>query len=155
MNKLVYANFERCIRCQGCEVACQREHDGQSNMHVVLVEDRFAVPLNCRHCNPAPCAAACPVEAISTDEEEVKLDPAKCTGCALCLLACPFGVIVFNELTHIATKCDLCAARRAIGHEPACALTCPSCALNYDTYVNYTANSLRRVTAAQRFANPE
>ena len=154
MSKQVYAHFERCIGCQGCEVACQREHDGQSNMHVVVVGERFAVPLNCRHCNPAPCAAACPVDAINYTAGEVYLDPDKCTGCALCLLACPFGVMVFNEASQKASKCDLCAARRAAGHEPACALTCPSWALNYDSYEKYTDNSKRRIVTAQRSANP-
>lgn len=142
MSKHVYAEFERCIRCQGCEVACQREHSGHGNVNVVLVQDRFAVPIACRHCDPAPCALACPNDALEGDGIEVKLDAEKCTGCKLCLLACPFGAMGFNSISKKAAKCDLCAARRTAGKKPACVLTCPCRALEFDHYETYS--SLRR-----------
>ena len=45
MAALIYAHPERCVDCRACEVACQRVHDGLTNVTVARVEDRFAVPL--------------------------------------------------------------------------------------------------------------
>lgn len=144
MKGYIYAEFRRCVQCQGCEVACQREHDGQSNMNVVLVNDRFAVPIACQHCDPAPCLLVCPNEALSSDGVEVKLDQEKCTGCRLCTIACPFGAMGFNAKTLKAAKCDLCEHRRANGKDPACVTTCPSQALNYDLFEKYGSVKRRR-----------
>ncbi len=154
MSDLIYADFERCTACRGCEVACQREHGGLSHVHVTLVEDRFAVPLACRHCDPAPCVAACPPQALTANGDGVALDAAKCTGCTLCLFACPFGVMGFSAEGKVAAKCDLCAGRRADGRDPACILTCPSGALHYGPYADYTATARRRAAAEVVRAQP-
>lgn len=154
MKKQIYANFERCINCNGCEVACQRENKGLSFINVILVENRFAVPLTCRHCDPAPCAIACPTQALSFGGKGVTLDPEKCNGCTLCLFACPFGMMDFNPETKLAANCDLCSKRRAGGHDPACILTCPSSALYYGDYANYALRERRRASAEILRAQP-
>ena len=154
MNKQIYADFERCINCSGCEVACQRENEGQRLINVILVANQFAVPLTCRHCDPAPCAIACPTQALSFEGGEITLDSEKCTGCTLCLFACPFGMMDFNSETKLAANCDLCARRRADGHDPACILTCPSNALYYGDYEGYTVNARRRASVEILRAQP-
>ncbi len=146
MSKQIYANFERWINCLGCEVACDREKDGLSYISVVLIGDRFAVPLTCRQCNPAPCVMACSPQALSIEGDRVVLDAAKCTGCTLCLFACPFGMMGFNEDSKVAAKCDLCVSRLNEGRDPACILTCPSGALLYCDYDSYAANERRRIS---------
>ena len=154
MKKQIYVDFERCTHCQGCEVACQREKGGLNYINVMLVADRFAVPLTCRHCKPAPCALACPTEALSLNNNEVTLDKDKCTGCTLCLFACPFGMMKFDGENKLALNCDLCASRRAEGHTPACVLTCPSSALQYDDYGSYTNRERRRISTGILRAQP-
>jgi len=154
MKKQIYANFERCIDCHGCEVACQRENGGLNYISVMLVADRFAVPLTCRHCNPAPCAMACPTRALSLNGDEVTLDKDKCTGCTLCLYACPFGMMKFDTESKLALNCDMCAGRRADGYAPACVLTCPSSALQYGDYASYTSHERRRISAGILRAQP-
>ena len=147
MNKHIYTEFRRCIQCQGCEIACQREHNGQSNLNVVAVEDHFAVPIACRHCDPAPCSLVCPHDALKSNGVEVKFDPEKCTGCKLCIIACPFGAMGFNSTDSVAAKCDLCENRRSNGEEPACVVTCPSRALEYDIYQKHGSLKRRRSLA--------
>lgn len=149
MSKVIYANLNRCIDCQACEVACQREHNDHASMSVLLVQDRFAVPLCCRHCANAPCVAACYAGALtSTTEGTVAFDRARCTGCGLCLFACPFGVIGFARPGKVMYKCDLCAERLERGSPPACVITCPTQALSYVDYEAFTQEVKRRAAAA-------
>ena len=79
----------------------------------------------CRQCRNAPCAEACPEEAISLDEQVHAwlVDDSLCTGCAACVEACSFGAVVLDPLTGTAIKCDLCMGT------PRCVEVCPSHAM--------------------------
>jgi Fe-S-cluster-containing dehydrogenase component len=64
----------------------------------------------------------CPVEAITKRNDGIViLDGELCTGCELCLDACPFDAIYFDKSLEIATKCNLCHQRIDAGLLPACA----------------------------------
>ena len=67
----------------------------------------------------------CITGALHKDGEKTAFDVEKCTGCGLCQLACPFGVVWTDKIAH---KCDLCSGRDA----PACVTTCPASALSLD-----------------------
>jgi formate dehydrogenase iron-sulfur subunit len=135
MPKMIYADLSRCICCKACEVACEREHNGSPRIFVTLVDDLFATPVSCRQCEQSLCAAVCPTQALAADMEGiVRFDPLKCTGCTLCMFACPFGVIEFNHITNLVAKCDLCSDRASGGTSPACVGTCPTDALIYGEY---------------------
>ena len=74
----------------------------------------------CLHCDDPPCLEACPEEAISKREDGiVTLDEALCSGCQLCLDACPYSAISFDGT--VAHKCNLCSERIDHGLVPACA----------------------------------
>lgn len=47
----------------------------------------------CRHCEDAPCARVCPVNAIRHEADAIVLNETLCIGCKLCALVCPFGAI--------------------------------------------------------------
>ncbi len=82
MAKVIYMDINRCIFCRACEVACEREHGGVSNMFVQLVDERYAIPMNCRHCEKSPCTLVCPTNAIHRlNEDTVTIDHMKCVGC--------------------------------------------------------------------------
>ncbi len=51
------------------------------------------MPVQCRHCEDAPCIKVCPVEAIAQTDDCVQLNESLCIGCNLCAVACPFGAI--------------------------------------------------------------
>lgn len=148
MERLIYAHAERCTDCRACEVACERVHDGMTNVTVLRVEDRFAVPLLCRHCDPAPCVLSCYADALTRVKGRVTFDAARCTGCGLCVAACPFGVIGWTVDGRAVHQCDLCADRQAQGLEPVCALTCPTEALSHEEYSDYV-NRVHSRTAAK------
>lgn len=147
MAELVYAHAERCMDCRACEVACQRVHDGLANVTVVRVEGRFAVPVLCRHCDPAPCAAVCYTGALAATGRLVAFDGELCTGCGLCLAACPFGAIGWTADGRAVHHCDLCADRLAQGKKPVCALTCPAEALSYEEYDEFVSRVQQRAAA--------
>jgi len=135
MSKVLYIDLNRCIYCRSCEVACEREHNGQSFMSVLLLDEKQPIPLKCHHCEDAPCVKVCPLGALGyIGGNTVSIDAAKCAGCQLCVLVCPFGVPQIDPTSNIAIKCDQCYDRQNKGKRPACVTTCPSRALAYDEF---------------------
>jgi carbon-monoxide dehydrogenase iron sulfur subunit len=81
----------------------------------------------------------CPTEALVRDDATasvlVRYD--RCIGCAVCAMACPFGIIRFNSVHQLDTdrevnaKCDNCIERQKAGTIPACAEACKTGALEF------------------------
>jgi Fe-S-cluster-containing dehydrogenase component len=84
----------------------------------------------CQHCDNAPCITVCKSGAISKrDDGLVIIDPAKCSGKQLCVDACPYGAIYFNQGLKVAQKCTGCAHLLDRGwpiKEPRCTDACIS-----------------------------
>jgi carbon-monoxide dehydrogenase iron sulfur subunit len=99
----------------------------KSRIHYVnFPRDGLSVPNICFHCESPACADACPMDAISrNDIGTVVVDYAACTGCAECVEACPYGMIVLNN-EGLAYKCDFC------GGDPECVKVCQPMAIVYD-----------------------
>jgi len=78
------------------------------------------VPHLCAQCDDYPCVSACPVAALSVDEETgaVRVEDTVCTSCGKCIKACPGTVPSLHPETRKAVICDLC------GGDPACVTVC-------------------------------
>lgn len=100
-------------------------------MVTVEAAGEFGVPIQCRHCEDAPCITVCPTAAIHRHQvnDPVLIDKERCIGCKFCLMVCPFGVIDVSRDGKAVVKCDLCIARTEAGQEPACVEACPTGAL--------------------------
>jgi len=86
----------------------------------------------CMHCSEAPCAKACPVEAIEVHPEgPVVIRPDKCIGCRYCIEACPYNVPRYDPVTNKVYKCTMCVDRIQNGLAPACVEACPQEALTF------------------------
>ena len=73
-NNRSYIDLDKCIRCGKCAKAC---------------------PYNAIVHLERPCAAACGMDAIGSDEHgRAQIDQDKCVACGQCLVSCPFGAIV-------------------------------------------------------------
>lgn len=180
MNHFLIANPDRCIGCRTCEIACVLAHapsgavarDGLPGNFTprlrVVKTAAVSAPVQCRHCEDAPCANVCPTQAIVNREDSIQVDPARCIGCKSCVLACPFGAMDMVPLVaagvravqpglkvqgpngledkdrFVALKCDLCAGRP---EGPACAGVCPTQALSPAGGAVMTADITRKRAA--------
>lgn len=73
VNGKSYIDQSKCIKCGKCKAAC---------------------PYDAIAHHKRPCAAACGVKAISSDEYgRAHIDNEKCVACGQCMSACPFGAI--------------------------------------------------------------
>lgn len=132
MKKLI-ADSKKCTGCQACMIACTGEHyqaysTENSRVKIVKLEDEGAdIPIICKQCKNAPCIKACPVDALSKNEQTnaTLLNQEECIGCGICAEACPFGAIVL-DLNEFPLICDLCNG------SPKCAEICPVNAIKYE-----------------------
>ncbi len=73
-NNRSWIDLDKCIRCGKCAKAC---------------------PYNAIVHLERPCAAACGMDAIVSDEHgRATINQDKCVACGQCLVSCPFGAIV-------------------------------------------------------------
>jgi anaerobic carbon-monoxide dehydrogenase iron sulfur subunit len=115
-----------CIGCRLCELACSLAKDGMyrpalSRIRVTnSIREGVSIPLLCRQCTQCGPLSVCPEEAISrpSGSSAILVDAEKCTGCARCAPACPYGALGFHPETRQLLVCDLC------GGEPACVPYC-------------------------------
>ena len=159
LNAFVTADPNKCIGCRVCEIACAVAHLDKTvktvgSLNAPLLPRLYLVktsettmPVQCRHCEDAPCVKSCPVSAIDRRDNKIMMAEQRCIGCKSCLLACPFGAIELiavcpddssRDYNVVASKCDLCSGKPK---GPACVAACPSQALRY---VNIAEERKRR-----------
>ena len=162
---LVVADPTKCVGCRRCELACTEFNDGKAapSMSRIKVNrnlnfgpqglyaekrghgnwgDGLIVQDLCKQCaHPVPCANACPNDAIvlSPPSNARVVDAEKCVGCKICLRACPWEMISFDEDRGKATKCFLCNG------SPKCVEACPAEALTYTTWRDLTRKAPPRI----------
>lgn len=167
-------NLSRCIGCRKCAEACHEEnnHDrttGNSYIrvleidkgtvsldsarsdynHPVPAEGKYYMPVQCHHCDNAPCIKVCPIEATWKEADGiVVVDYNWCIGCRYCEAACPYHARRFNwtrpeipaeevnpdqaylsnriRPQGVMEKCTFCLHRTRKGLLPACLEACPT-----------------------------
>jgi carbon-monoxide dehydrogenase iron sulfur subunit len=143
--KRIYIKEEYCMGCRLCEIHCLVAHSKSKKiikaykeefpraLPRLIVEQKgpFSFALQCRHCEDAPCIKACLTGAMHREKKTgiVSCNQDKCIGCWMCIMVCPFGVILRDiKEKKVATKCDLCPDEDI----PVCVAKCPNEALVYE-----------------------
>ncbi len=142
----ILVDYEKCIMCNACVVACKMEHnlppyptsppvsepEGPNFISVFQIGPEIRdgkvnqafVAIPCMHCVNPPCMAVCPTKAISKNSNGVtQIDRDRCIGCRFCLWACPYGSPQMTPEGKIAL-CDLCIHRLEQGKKTACQAAC-------------------------------
>jgi electron transport protein HydN len=175
MNSFVIADPKKCIGCHTCEVACVLAHFNGKGLRLLSAAHfiprlkmvktaQLCAPVQCHHCDDAPCAKVCLTGAIIFRNNSVQVDQARCIGCKNCMITCPVGALEIvtververndgsigdlNAGTHKveAQKCDLCIDQP---EGPACVRVCPTKGLRLvDDLAVATATRARRENAA-------
>jgi len=160
--RMIVCRIERCMGCRSCEIACALAHAASDNLYDAILEQpqpqrrvrvepagAGACPMQCQHCEDAPCLEACPSGALrrATENGPVLVDAERCIGCKFCVMACPFGAIEMSRDGRAVVKCDLCIKRTQAGEEPACVSACPTRALAFVDIDEY--NRRKRRAAAE------
>jgi len=153
MKGIIVVDVKKCLACRTCEITCAVQHSGYNGLLDALDESAFlqprvrvegvgglSIPLQCRHCEEAPCIKLCPTNAIERQDGEgpVLINEELCVGCKFCVLACPFGVLSIGHKGRAAIKCDLCADRLRENLSPACVDACPTKALRFVSVDEFT-----------------
>lgn len=110
-------DLDKCTACQACTIACQVENNipfagpaeaakGRAifwNDVISIIEGEYPyvkarfIPRPCMHCDNPPCVRVCPVRATYKNEEGIVGQIyARCIGCRLCMVACPYTARSFN-----------------------------------------------------------
>lgn len=151
MEKILMVHPEKCIGCGTCELACsfqQEEEFNPSRSRVTVLRwlrESLSIPLTCLQCDDPACEKVCMVGAITKNGKTglVSVDEDICVGCRLCVSACPFGGMNYDQKKQRVFKCDLCDG------DPQCAAFCPTDALEYQPASESLAR--RKKEIARRF----
>jgi len=139
-NYAIALDYQNCIDCRACEVACKQENNVQlgadkQRIWVGIVEggtsltDMFMsfYPSQCNHCIDAPCVDVCPTGASHfADGGIVKVDPNMCIVCKGCMEACPYEARFVDDTKQSVDKCTFCDGRIQEYGTTACTATCPT-----------------------------
>ncbi len=152
--KEILIDMEKCMGCKSCEIACRIAHSETKSIYTAIFErklpqkrvyvesiDGFPVPIQCRHCEEAPCTISCMTGALYKDENGFTCyNESICVGCFMCVMVCPFGIINRNRYEKKIVKCDRCPDREI----PACVEACLTKALTFKEVEEFSIDKRKR-----------
>ncbi len=125
---------------------------GTTMFYQKIRKDKWYMPVQCNHCDKAPCVEVCPTKASYTDPDGfVLIDYDKCIGCRYCMTACPYNARRFNwwepkippdrinplvpiRKHGVVEKCTFCVHRTRRGMTTRCVEVCPNKARTFGNF---------------------
>ncbi len=142
---------------------------GTTMFYQKLRKDKWYMPVQCNHCDKAPCVEVCPTKASYTDPDGfVLIDYSKCIGCRYCMTACPYNARRFNwwepeippdrinplvpiRKHGVVEKCTFCVHRTRRGMTTRCVEVCPNRARTFGDFNNPKSEVSRLIRAERNF----
>jgi Fe-S-cluster-containing dehydrogenase component len=134
-------DYQSCIDCKACEVACKEENGvqlGADKQRIWVSQTEKSVfgepfvalhPSQCNHCQDAPCVDVCPTGSSYFAEGGIVMTQKEsCILCKGCMEACPYDARFVDDTRVAVDKCTFCYDTRLIHGESttACQATCPT-----------------------------
>jgi Fe-S-cluster-containing dehydrogenase component len=150
----------KCMGCNACTIICKQSNATAPGIFWNRVYTQEVgkypssrlvfLPSLCMHCENPACVKACPTGATyQLDNGIVVIDQDKCSGCRMCMVACPYNARYFNygepgsyyedseaspyetyrfteHIQGTVEKCNLCVDLVASGKDPMCVSVCPA-----------------------------
>jgi Fe-S-cluster-containing dehydrogenase component/DMSO reductase anchor subunit len=142
MSKGFVFDYNKCVACNACNVACILENGWSVHPRKIYTyndeSSHLLPPLNlslaCNHCEIPVCLNSCPTASYYRDTltNAVIIEDEKCIGCRYCQWNCPYDAPKFNDEKGIIEKCNLCCSLLIEGGVPACSNSCPTGALKFE-----------------------
>lgn len=141
--------------------------EGTTMMYTKLRKDRWYMPVQCNHCDHAPCVKVCPTGAsYKAPDGIVMIDYKKCIGCRYCMTACPYQARRFNwwepeiplerrnplvpmREEGVVEKCTFCVHRTRRGKFTRCVEACPNEARTFGN-LNDPGSKVSKLIASER-----
>lgn len=129
-----------CYGCKTCSMACISENSTPKGtlwrkVREFLTDDpnsQAFITMSCNHCDSPQCMKVCPASTYSKRPDGIVVqDHARCIGCRMCIMACPYDAPVFDPAEGRTGKCNLCAERLDEGLQPRCVESCPGAVLHF------------------------
>ncbi len=127
-----------CVGCSACVIGCKTENDVPAgyvrdwvftettgkfpNLQMTVRSER------CNHCDDAPCVSVCPTGASHYGPgSTVQVNPKRCSGCKVCIAACPYDARYIDPNKGAVDKCTFCMHRIENGvPTTSCQEICPT-----------------------------
>jgi len=127
-----------CVGCSACVIGCKTENDVPAgyvrdwvftettgkfpNLQMTVRSER------CNHCDDAPCVSVCPTGASHYGPgRTVQVNPKRCSGCKVCIAACPYDARYIDPNKGAVDKCTFCMHRIENGvATTSCQEICPT-----------------------------
>ncbi len=140
---------------------------GTTMMYTKLRKDMWYMPVQCNHCDDAPCVKVCPTSAsYKAPDGIVMVNYKKCIGCRYCMTACPYQARRFNwwepeipperrnplvpmREEGVVEKCTFCVHRTRRGRTTRCVEACPNKARIFGN-LNDPDSKVSKLIAAER-----
>lgn len=133
--KRIKIDRDKCIGCLTCVTACCVSHSSSDSRNRITIDSKMKnAPIFCRHCDLPECVFTCMTGAMHKDEKTgyVLYDEKQCASCYMCIMACPYGVLKSDFLTHKKImKCDMCLDENGDSN-PSCVENCPMKAITFE-----------------------
>lgn len=142
---------------------------GTTMWYTKLRKDKWYMPVQCNHCDNAPCVTVCPTKASYKDPDGlVLIDYDKCIGCRYCMTACPYHARRFNwwepkvppdrinplvpiRRHGVVEKCTFCVHRTRRGETTRCVEACPNKARTFGNFKDPDSEVSKLIESERNF----